>query len=117
MDQRATPLQYLILGDGNMSYSYNMFLKLRSSQHPFFLTATSFDTPEELQKYPGVNNYLQMFQNHPDLSQYYGGINACDIINTLSQAMSSSPDPHQFQFDSITFNNPHIGVEDLYRHI
>ena len=94
----------LIVGDGNMSYSYAYFQTQKDSI--LKLITTCYDSKELLcSKYPETQNILfKLLQE--DKVQFVANVDACMIS-------SSTWNTH---FDEIIFNHPHVGIEDIHRH-
>ena len=125
-----TTTSYLVLGDGDFSYSLDLARCLIGQQQQLWhLTATGWDTHSALcEKYADAKFLLQQLQalNAKDgarpVVQIQHGVNAIVRIlddhhpnndTTASQAQSSSPPPPA---DVVIFNHPHIGTEDAARH-
>ncbi|GET89092.1 hypothetical protein, unknown function [Leishmania tarentolae] len=120
----------LLVGEGNLSFAYALVKRLSRSaavrratqKDPVVaerrrgilveVTATTFDSKAELsRKYPEAVGFLAYFTTKQRVHvRYYGDVNAT--------ALASATAPlGEHPWHLLIFNNPHIGFEDLYRHI
>ncbi|CAM39002.2 hypothetical protein, unknown function [Leishmania braziliensis MHOM/BR/75/M2904] len=122
------PLSILLVGEGNLSFTYALVKRLSSSaavrratrsdltdgvrrrDTVVEVTATTFDSAADLlRKYPEAGRYLTYFAAKQRVRvRYFGGVNATSL-SSVSAALRDSPS------HLLIFNNPHIGFEDLYR--
>ncbi|KAG5512085.1 hypothetical protein JKF63_07549 [Porcisia hertigi] len=122
------PLTILLVGEGNLSFTYALIRRLSRSaavrratqsdvppderRHGSVVRviATTFDNVTELhRKYPETVGFLAYFSAKQRVSvRYYGDVNATSL---LSAPVSLRNHPCHL----LMFNNPHIGFEDLYR--
>lgn len=113
---------YLLLGEGNFSFSAVLAKRLESihasaSLKPIIFTATSYDSNEEvLQKYPEAASTLRLLTSMTDK-----GITVMHNIDAtrplrrqLTSLASSSSNPSTYE--NIIFNFPHLGIEDAQTH-
>ncbi|CCW63479.1 unnamed protein product [Phytomonas sp. EM1] len=79
-----------------------------------FVLTTSFDSIEVvMEKYPESLPIMKYFNEKKRISvEYVGGVNATKIQESLGSTYKCL----NFCPQLIIFNNPHIGIEDLYRH-
>lgn len=129
----ARPFTILLLGEGNLSFSYSLVKKLSKSkvfqrfrpdavennradklplqQRHCRVVATTFDSINLLKKkYPETIPILNYFSTKSRIDiQIRGDVNATCIPESLGT------DTHS-PFHLIIFNNPHIGFEDFIRH-
>lgn len=104
--------RFLTLGDGNFSYSLALAkqLKSRECDASFQLTATSYDTYDELvEKYPEFPRICAQLEELGVLV-----LHRVDATN-LRESLIAAGGPH-LRFDTIVFNHPHCGEENIQRH-
>lgn len=134
--KRLEVLNVLLVGEGNLSFTYALVKKLSRSRlfrrwkreedntteeavgatttvprYVCDVLATTFDPATELVcKYPEAVPFLDYFASKQRVHIHYrGGVNATDLQRTLPK------DTAMREFHLLFFNNPHIGFEDLYR--
>ncbi|KAK7200454.1 C2H2-type zinc finger containing protein [Novymonas esmeraldas] len=129
LDGHPDAISILLLGEGNLSFTYALVKRLsrsaavrRATQQSdtvagehwrgcvVRITATTFDSADALPcKYPEAAVFLAYFATKRRVPvRYHGDVNAT--------ALSSAAAPLRGQpFHLLFFNNPHIGFEDLYR--
>ncbi|CAD2217127.1 Domain of unknown function (DUF2431), putative [Angomonas deanei] len=112
-------MNILLLGEGNLTFSYALIKKLSKSRYfrrngeaksddhdgpTVGLTVTTFDTKEELEeKYPEVIPIFEYFDSKGRITiTYQDAIDA-----TMVHESFTTP------FSLVYFNNPHVGVENF----
>jgi len=104
-------LRTLILGDGDFSFGLSYSRRYKSIR----LTATSFDPHEELlSKYPTAQDNVSSMKAAG--ARVLHGVDATNLAPHFGSLQEASNSCNLESFDTIIFNNPHIGVEDLHRH-
>ncbi len=106
----------LILGDGNFSFSLSLLNRLQtvSKQQVYQITATSFDSQEEIRsKYPDSIRILSDFNKDQNVSVLHD-VDATKIetYESLKRRCIETGD----SYSDIIFNFPHLGKEDCIAH-
>ncbi|AYU79331.1 Domain of unknown function (DUF2431) [Leishmania donovani] len=124
------PLFILLVGEGNLSFTYALVKRLsrsavvrRATQNDAVagerqrgivveVIATTFDSEAEVsRKYPEAVGFLAYFAAKRRVRVRYH-----DHVNATSLSSAAAPLRDQ-PLHLLIFNNPHIGFEDLYRQI
>lgn len=102
------PGNWLILGDGNLSYSLGLAERLPNAK----VWCTTYDAACELQsKYRDSASNIRRLQALGARIKVLHGIDAMSIAADLQKDGGE-----EHRFDHIVFNHPHTGWEDINRH-
>ncbi|CAH0475202.1 unnamed protein product [Peronospora belbahrii] len=121
-DKRSLPLplksrqrRILTVGDGNFSYSLALLKQHHASQRNdtrVELVATSYDSHDELvTKYPESKHICAQLKKLG--ATVLHRVDATNIRESLVAAGHAKP---KLQFDTVVFNHPHCGEENVRRH-
>uniref|UniRef100_A0AAV1UBT5 C2H2-type domain-containing protein n=1 Tax=Peronospora matthiolae TaxID=2874970 RepID=A0AAV1UBT5_9STRA len=104
----------LVVGDGNFSYSLSLIKQHHSrvtDDQPIHLTATSYDSYEELiAKYPESKRICAQLREL-DVTV----LHRVDATN-LRESLVAAGAKQKLRFHSVIFNHPHCGEENVRRH-